>query len=397
MNQPIQEQVENILGPAPQKTVIMKIKIQREPLLHGFQTVAAVAPIRSPKEILRNVKLDARDGIVTLSATDTELGIRMDLVNVEIEAAGTVVLPVARFSAILRESTEAELLLESDGETIFVRCGRSNYRLQSENSDEFPDVPRFEHVAYHEIPARLVKELVRRTLFATDLESSRYALGGVLLVFEADRVTAVGTDGRRLAKMEGPAQSIGGHVSEGNTTIVPFKAMQLIERAITDQDAEIKLSAAPNEIMLKSPRVTIYSRLVEGRYPKWQEILQKSDGTTSIDLIVGPFFSAVRQAAIVTSEESRGLDFTFDDGTLTLCGRAADVGSSRVEMPISYQNARIELSLDHRFVTDFLKVLDLQKSVTLSVLDDEHPAEFRTDDGYVYVLMPMARDAKKKK
>ena len=374
----------------------MKIKIQREPLFHSFQTVAAVAPVRSPKEILRNVKLEANDEIVTLSATDTELGIRMEISGVEIQAAGSVVLPVARFSAILRESSDAQLELASDGEHIFVNCGRSSYQLQSENPDEFPEVPRFEQAAYHEISARLVKELVRRTLFATDLESSRYALGGVLLVFEADRVIAVGTDGRRLAKMEGPAQSIGGHQSSGNTTIVPYKTMQLIERALTDADAEIRLAAGVNELMLQSPRVTIYSRLVEGRYPKWQDILQKREGTSQIELVVGPFFTAVRQAAIVTSDESRGLDFTFADGTLTLCGRAADVGSSKVEMPISYQDAKIDLSLDHRFVADFLKVLDLQKTVTLSVRDDEHPAEFCTDDGYVYVLMPMARDMKKK-
>ncbi len=376
---------------------IMKIKIEREPLLHSFQTVAAVAPIRSPKEILRNVKMEAKDGTVTLSATDTELGIRMEMGGIQIQAPGNVVLPVSRFGAILRESSDTHIDLESDGESIFVLSGRSSYRLQTENPDEFPEVPRFEHTSYHEVSARLVKELVRRTLFATDLESSRYALGGVLLVFEAEQLIAVGTDGRRLAKMAGPAHAIGGHQSAGNNTIVPYKTMQLIERALTDGDAEIKLAAGTNDMMLQSPRVTIYSRLVEGRYPKWQDILQKKEGTSQIELVVGPFFTAVRQAAIVTSDESRGLDFTFADGTLTLCGLAADVGTSKVEMPISYQDEKIELSLDHRFVAEFLKVLDLQKTVTLSVRDDEHPAEFCTDDGYVYVLMPMSRDMQKKK
>jgi DNA polymerase-3 subunit beta len=374
----------------------MKIKIQREPLLHGFQTVAAVAPLRSPKEILRNVKLDAREGTVTLSATDTELGIRMNVNAISVEAAGAVVLPVARFSAILRESTHDELELESDGETTYVACGRSKFRLQAENPDEFPEVPRFEQTAYHEISARLVKELIRRTLFATDLESSRYALAGVLLVFDTNSVMAVGTDGRRLAKMEGPAQAVNGYQTQGHNTIVPYKTMQLIERSLADADAEIKLAAGFNEIVLQSPRVTIHSRLVEGRYPRWQDILQSRAEASQIELVVGPFFSAVRQAAIVSSDESRGLDFTFGEGTLTLRGQTADVGSSTVEIPISYQGANIELSLDHRFVADFLRVLDLQKTVTLSVIDDEHPAEFRTDDGYIYVLMPMSREMRKK-
>ena len=114
-----------------------------------------------------------------------------------------------------------------------MRGERSEFRLASENPDEFPAVASFNEAKYHDIPARLLKEMIRRTIFATDNESTRYALGGVLLEFSANRMTAVATDGRRLAKMDGPAQAIGGH-GEGaaakSATIVPTKSMQLIER-----------------------------------------------------------------------------------------------------------------------------------------------------------------------
>jgi DNA polymerase-3 subunit beta len=238
-----------------------------------------------------------------------------------------------------------------------------------------------------------MKELVKRTLFATDAESSRYALGGILLEFDEATVTAVGTDGRRLAKMEGPAQSVSGHPKSGNSTIVPTKAMHMIERALSDSDAEVKVSARANDLMVQSPRATIYSRLVEGRFPKWQDIIKDRPNASEIELAVGPFYSAVRQAAIVTSEESRGVDFSFGNGTLTLAGIAADVGQSKIEIPISHEEPEIGISLDHRYVSDFLKVLDLQKSVTLSVEHNDGPAQFTTEDGYTYVVMPMSRDA----
>ncbi len=111
-----------------------------------------------------------------------------------------------------------------------------------------------------------------------------------------------------------------------------------------------------------------------------------------IELAVGPFYSAVRQAAIVTSEESRGVDFTFGDGTLVLSGRAAEVGQSRVELPIAYGGPAISITLDPRFVSDFLKVLDPEKTFTIELKDAESAAVCTTDDGYGYVIMPLARD-----
>ena len=108
--------------------------------------------------------------------------------------------------------------------------------------------------------------MVRRTVYATDNESSRYALGGVLARVDARGFTAVATDGRRLARQEGPAKSVGGHVSGDTMTIIPTKAMQLLERALADNEENIQLAARENDILVRSGRTTVYSRLVEGRF-----------------------------------------------------------------------------------------------------------------------------------
>ena len=141
-------------------------------------------------------------------------------------------------------------------------------------------------------------------------------MGGVLLEMEGDKITAVGTDGRRLAKMEGPAHSVGGHQTANQTTIVPTRAMTLLERAVSDSDGEIQLSARANDILIRSPRFTIYSRLVEGRFPKWRDVFPRRSDVVKTELSVGPLHAAVRQAAIATSEESRGIDFNFEEGLL---------------------------------------------------------------------------------
>ena len=370
----------------------MKVTCDREALLAAFQTAAAVVPSRSPKPILQNIKLEVTDQGAILLATDLEIGIRIQVPGIQVHTPGSAILPLGRFGSILRESSDDMLHLESDGQSTTVRGERSEFKLPSENPQEFPAVADFQEGAYHELSARLLRELIKRTIFATDNESSRYALGGVLLEMGPEKIVGVGTDGRRLAKMEVPAHSVGGHQSGDSMTIVPSKAMQLIERALTDGDAEIQLAARPNEILIRSPRATIYSRLVEGRFPKWRDVFPQRTNAAKVELTVGPLHSAVRQAAIVTSEESRGVDFNFKAGSLVLSGRAAELGQSRVELPIAYDGSELSITLDPRFVSDFLKVLDPEKVVTVELKDSESAAVCSTDDGYGYLIMPLARD-----
>jgi DNA polymerase-3 subunit beta len=374
----------------------MKVLCDREKLFAAFQIASVVAPARSPKPILRNVKFEVSgqgaEGHGTLMATDLEVGVRVTLADVQVEAPGSAILPIDRFGSILRESSDAQLRIESDGQGTLVRGDRSEFKLPAANPDEFPAIAEFNEAKYHSLPARLLKELIRRTVFATDTESSRYALGGVLLEMNDDKITAVGTDGRRLAMMEGPGKAVGGHQTGDTMTIVPTKAMHFIERALSDGDAEVQVATRSNDVLIKSPRVTIYSRLVEGRFPKWRDVFPRRSDAVKIELVVGPLHSAVRQAAIVTNEESRGVDFIFGDGKVVLSGRAAEMGQSRVELPIAYDGASIAITLDPRYVNDFLKVLDPEKTFTLEIKDSESAAVGLTDDGYGYVIMPLARD-----
>ena len=116
------------------------------------------------------------------------------------------------------------------------------------------------------------------------------------------------------------------------------------------------------------------------------------ESAVQLDVTVGPLHSALRQAAIVTDHESRGIDFTFADGTLKMEASTAEIGESQVELPVAYEGEPITVTLDHRYVADFCKVLDNELTVILEIESGAAPALFTTDDGYGYVIMPMARD-----
>jgi DNA polymerase-3 subunit beta len=303
-----------------------------------------------------------------------------------------VLLPINRFGLILRESTDAQIRIESDSQGTQVRGERSEFKLPGENPDEFPTVAAFQESKFHEVPTRLLKELIRRTIFATDSESSRYALGGVLLEMSAEQIIGVGTDGRRLARMQGPARAIGGHATGDAMTIVPAKTMHLIERSLSDADGDVQIAARGNDVLVKTTRGTIYSRLVEGRFPKWRDVFPHRDDAQRIEIVVGPLYAGVKQAAIVTNDESRGVEFTFGEGKVVLSGRAAEMGQSRIELPISYDGPTLSIMLDPRYFSDFLRVLDPEKTFTFEIKDGESAAVCTTDDGYGYVIMPLARD-----
>lgn len=377
-------------GKANQK---MKISCDREQLLQAFQLAARVAPARSPKPILQNVKLEVSADAAVLLATDLEIGLRHTVSGVDIQSPGVVVLNVTKFGAILRESTDETIHIEADGQGAIIRGERTKFNLSAENAADFPQVTGFEESSYYEIPARLLRELIHRTEFATDNESSRYALGGVKLEFGDGQVTAIGTDGRRLAKMTGPVVTSGNPSEQSQVTIVPSKAMQLIQTAVDPSDAEVQVAFRGSEILVHTPKATISSRLLEGRFPDWRKVFPETgQGGVKLELAVGASLTAVKQAEIITSEESRGIDLTFGEGLLVLSGRAAEVGDSRVELPINYDGAELTITLDPRFVKDFLRVLDADKMFTFEAKDGESAALCSTDDGYGYVIMPLARD-----
>ena len=194
--------------------------------------------------------------------------------------------------------------------------------------------------------------------------------------------------------MTGPVGTTGQAASQDQPTIVPTKAMLLIERALSPSDAEVQLAVVGNELLVHSQRATISARLLEGRFPDWRKVFPEQTGGLKLELAVGPTHAAVRQAAIVTSEESRGVDFSFGGGTLRLSSQAADVGTSKVEMPIGYDGEEIIVTFDPRFVADFLKVLDPASQVTLKLIDANSAAVFTADENYTYVVMPLSREGR---
>src|SRR5206468_11350447 len=120
--------------------------------------------------------------------------------------------------------------IEADAQKCLVQCQFNEFEMGGEDPADFPEVPAFAEEKYHELTAGPLREMIRRTLFAAATENPRYALTGILWELEGEKARLVATDGRRLAVADGAASAVGDHDTQGQTHVVPTKAMQLLER-----------------------------------------------------------------------------------------------------------------------------------------------------------------------
>ncbi|MCA9063951.1 MAG: DNA polymerase III subunit beta, partial [Planctomycetaceae bacterium] len=331
----------------------MQLNCDRALFSAAFSVAASAVPSRTPKDVLRNVFMVVDGDRVELVGTDQEIAIRHHVSGVTTSSAGELLLPTARVASILREIQDDQISIDVDEQKITLRASGSTFRLTSEDPREFPPVPQFDETDFFRVPAPVLRQMIRRTAFATDTESTRYALGGLLLEFNEGMITVAATDTRRLAVTTAACESHGNPVMPEKPTVIPTKAMLLLDRSM-EADAEfVEIAVHENDVLMRCGGCTIYSRLVEGRFPRYRDVIPRS-GAVNVPMTSGSFLAAVRQAQIVTDEESRGVDFLFADSTITLSSQASDVGESRIELPIEYDHDAIQITFDPRYVADFL-------------------------------------------
>src|SRR4051794_5467597 len=152
----------------------MKALCHREGLLSACQLASAAIPAKDVKPILKNLKAVASDDRCTLMATDLEVGVRLEVAGLEVEEPGEAILPASKLVAILREARDDKLSIEADPTACVIRGASLEYEMPSEDPGLFPDLPTFSEEKYHEISAGTLRDMIRRTIFATADEGTRY-------------------------------------------------------------------------------------------------------------------------------------------------------------------------------------------------------------------------------
>ena len=370
----------------------MKVTCDRGALVDALGLMGGVVVARTPKPVLKCVKLTALDGTsgtpgVTVEATDGELSMRLHSERAEIDTPGECLLPADKLTSIVRESIDASITLSTDGDTARVRGSDSNFTIFGHPASEFTgriaDVDQWDF----QIRAGELHRLIAQTLFATARENSRYAINGVLFERTGDKLIVVATDGHRLAVANGTCDASGGD-EDGTTAIIPAKALNLLLRLFNDGEERVKVKTRDNQIIFQTDEATLASNLVEGNFPPYADVIPK-DSDKKATLPTDTFISAIRRAALLTNEESKGVRMAFSGEGLKLSSRAPEMGEAEVAVDLpAYEGEPIEIGFNPAYLLDALKVVD-DEQVTLDLKAGNKPGVMRTGPNFLYVVMPV--------
>lgn len=368
----------------------MQLHVKRLPFLKAIQTADRAVPSRTTKDILKNVKLMSTGNQITLAATDSEIGLRVEVSDVIQCDGGEGLLPTSRMIQVLSElENDDDLRLEIGDSKVWIRGKSAEFQFVTEDHDGFPDVAKFKDKSFFEIKASDLRRLIRRTLFACDTESTRYALGGIQFEIAGGRAIFAATDSRRLAVDSAAVETIGNATAPASAPVIPLKAMKLLG-TIVEEEGTVQIAFDKNGIAIKAGLVMLTSQFVQGRFPDWRKVMP-SHSEVDLDLVVGPFFGAIRQAMIMRDKDNSAILFTLSKGQLRLKAEVADMGESKIDIPVGYEGEPITLKFDPKYFADVLRVLDCSSQLQLRILSPEDPALLQSQE-YKVIVMPLSRD-----
>ncbi|UCE98595.1 MAG: DNA polymerase III subunit beta [Planctomycetota bacterium] len=368
----------------------MKVNFNRSALAEPLNLLMSVVPSRTPKPILRCVKITASGKTVRICATDLEVGINCLVSEVQVEEEGSIVIPADRLNAIVRESLDEVLSLKAAKSTCEIQGADSHFTIYGQEPDQYPAVPDFDGAADIEIALTNLQSGIEQSLFATAKESTRYALNGVLWDIQGKKLTLVATDGRRLARCRVSLTSAPAREVKQAKIIVPAKTMALLDRIGGGNKETVAAKLVDNQILFSCANVVISSNLVEGTFPNYEDIIP-ADYDKKLTLSTEASLSAVRRSALLTSEESRGIKLSIGNGAIVFSGRAPEAGDAQVDMAVDYKGESIEIGFNPQFLIEVLRVIKTPE-FELELGQSDRPGLIKSGANFLYVLMPISLD-----
>lgn len=363
----------------------MKVKITKAVLLDGLKTVQSIAPAKGSFQILQNVKMDAKDGKLTLTCSDVDETIVCECPCEVIEEDSTTI-PVKSLISAVSVAQEGPISLSVNGheKATFV-SGEFKFSIVGLPATDFPNLPDANGTSI-DVPKKIVKDMIRKTQYATSKDDTRRTLSGCLFSFKGEKLTAVATDGRRLAVSE---YAVGDSSKGEIDIIVPAKAINELSKNL-DGDGICRITIAGSQVLFDVGKAKIYSKLIDDSYPNYRQVIPKElkyvlsvDRNEFMDMLM-------RVAVFANNQNGTQMKFHIEDGVCSTSSSSADLSDATDRVSVKYDGEPVDVMLNPNYVMDAIKAID-EDTIDIYINDGTSPIVIRKGgfEDFLYVLMPL--------
>jgi DNA polymerase-3 subunit beta len=330
----------------------MRFTITREKLQEGLAAVAPTTPAKTTLPVLANILVETTERGIRLSGTDLDIAVTTE-VAAEIETAGAITIPAKKLSEIARELPPAPVKVATAGEQrVSLDCGRSHFKILGLPRDDFPSFPTVKFDGSWRIRSGDLQKLISHTAFAVSTEESRPILNGVLWELKPDGMRMVATNGHRLAKMELTINSPGAPTAD---MIVPPKALDQIRR-LFPEDEELEIARGDNHLGFRSPFTAVYTRLIEGPYPNYDQVIPRDNNRIAI-ADRSALTSALRRMSVIASDQTHRIRLSFNAGMLKFSVQTPDLGEATDELAVRYSGDPFDIGFNANYLLEILRYI----------------------------------------
>ncbi len=366
----------------------MKFSAQRESLLHPLQHVMGAVERRQTSPVLSNVLLNADDGALTITATDTEIELQAKA-DLHIDLDGQITVPARKLLDICKYLPEsARVDFDSSGEKVKFQSGRSRFTLSTLPAAEFPVVDELEDAQAVTLTAGQLLQCIRSTSFSMAQQDVRFYLNGMLLEISSNKLSCVATDGHRLAyaevetdaKPEAPVRAI-----------IPRKSVNELQRllGISEEEDKVNLLITPQHLQAKLGDIRMTTKLIDGRFPDYNRVIPL-DGNKELLIDVTTLKQSLTRASVLSNEKYRGVRLALQTGILTISSNNPDQEEAIDELEVEYSGDSAEIGFNVTYLLDVLNVLDTENARL--IIKDGNSSVLVMPDNHQdskYVVMPM--------
>jgi len=367
---------------------MLLIQTDREALLKTLQAVTGIVERRHTLPILSNVLIEGKDQVFSFTATDLEVQVKADSVDVKFEKDFALTTSAKKLQDILRSLAEGtKISIEQLENKVLVKAGKSRFNLQTLPADDFPKFSSSDNdIKTIDLKQKDFRRLLNEVQFSMAQQDIRYYLNGMLVVLRDGKIRVVATDGHRLSYAEANLES---NADINLEVIIPRKTVIELLRLLSDSEEFIKIEIGKSQIAFVFNNVSLKSKVVEGKFPDYTKVIPPEyQNKFSVDRIT--LLQALQRAAILSNEKFRGVRVVLTKDTVKVISSNSEQEEAQEEVEIKYNGAPIDIGFNVSYLLDVLNNVGTQE-IECSFGDSNSSGVFTLPGNHTfkYVVMPM--------